>query len=395
VIDAIASRGLRRPGLGSVFVLAIGTFVTGTDAFIVAGLLPSIAGSLDSSTAIAGQLVTAFAVAYALGSPILTTATATWSRRPILIGSLLAFALVNMVAAASPSMAVLAAARVFAGLVAGVFVPAASASATCLVEPSMRGRALAMVLGGTALATVLGVPIGLYAADLAGWRGAFLFVAAMAVAAAAAIAVLLPPIATPGRLPLARRLAMLRRRDVLSVLLVTVCANAGGFSVYTYLAPLFDGLGGRGTLQALIFTFGVAAAIGSYLSGHGSDRWGAVPVLVVILAAFTVNHVLLAVWTGALATSLLYVAVWGFTGWGTVPPQQHRLVERAGPGASIALSLNASAIYLGVALGGLLGGYVVDTAGAAWLWLPASACGALALLLLPVSMAAERRAGTA
>jgi predicted MFS family arabinose efflux permease len=115
-------------------------------------------------------------------------------------------------------------------------------------------------------------------------------------------------------------------------------------------------------------------------------------VLVVILAVFTVNHLLLAVWTGALATSLLYVAIWGLVGWGTVPPQQHRLVQRAGPGASIALSLNASAIYLGVALGSVIGGYVVDTAGAAQLWLPAGACGALALLLLPVSVAAERRA---
>jgi len=60
----------------------------------------------------------------------------------------------------------------------------------------------------------------------------------------------------------------------------------------------------------LIFTVGVAAAIRAYLSGHGSDRWGAARVLAIILAVFTVNHLLLAVWTGALATSLVYLAIW-------------------------------------------------------------------------------------
>lgn len=390
-----ATRRARGASLAAAFVLAIGTFATGTDAFIVAGLLPSIAHSLDSSIAMAGQVVTVFAVAYAIGSPLVTAATAHWPRRTVLIGSLLSFAVANAVAAASPTMAVLAVARVVAALLVGLFVPAANASVTELVEPSMRGRALAIVLGGTALATVFGVPLGLYIAEFTSWRGAFLFVAALSVVAATAIWILLPPVARTPRLPLAERLAMLRRPDILSVLLVTVCANAGGFSVYTYMAPLFRGVGGEGTLETLIFTFGVAAAVGSYLSGHLSDRFGAARVLAVILAVFTVNHLLLAVWTGALATSLLYVAVWGLVGWGTVPPQQHRLVQRAGPGASIALSLNASAIYLGVALGGVIGGYVVDTAGAAQLWLPAGACGALALLFLPVSVAAERRARVA
>jgi predicted MFS family arabinose efflux permease len=88
----------------------------------------------------------------------------------------------------------------------------------------------------------------------------------------------------------------------------------------------------------------VAAAVGGWLAGHGADRLGAVRVLAVILAAFTVNHFLLAVWTRTPATSLLYMAVWGLAGWGTVPPQQHRLVASAGEGAGVAISLNASAL---------------------------------------------------
>jgi MFS transporter, DHA1 family, inner membrane transport protein len=392
---AIESRETRAGGLTAILILAVGTFAIGTDAFIVAGLLPTIARSLDSSVAMAGQLVTVFALAYAIGSPLLTTATAAWPRRPVLIASLLLFALANVLSATSQSMAVLAASRVLAALLAGLFVPTAAACASALVAPPRRGRALAIVIGGTALSTVLGVPIGLYVAELTSWRGAFLFVSGLSVVAAIGLAALLPPVAKPPRLGVRERVALLRRPDILSVLLITVVANAGAFSVYTYMGPLFRGLGGEGTLQTLIFTFGVAAVMGSYVSGHGSDRWGATRVLAIVLAVFTLNHLLLPFWTSALAGSLVYMAVWGMAGWGTVPPQQHRLAESAGPGAAIALSLNASALYLGIGLGGLIGGYVVEAAGADRLWLVAGGCGSLALLLLPVSVAAERRAGSA
>jgi predicted MFS family arabinose efflux permease len=370
---AVQSRESERAGLTAVAVLAIGTFATGTDAFIVAGVLPPLAHSLESSIATAGQMVTIYALAYAVGSPLITTATANWPRRPVLIASLLVFAFANVLSAISQSMAVLATTRVVAALLAGLFAPTAAASASALVPASMRGRGLAIVLGGTALSTVVGVPVGLYVADLTGWRGAFLFVSALSVVAAIGIATLLSPVGTAPRLAVHERIALLRRPDILSVLLITTCANAGGFSVYTYVAPLFGG----------------------YLSGHGSDRWGAPRVLTVILVVFTLNHFLLALWADTLVTSLLYMAVWGMVGFGTIPPQQHRLVRSAGPGASIALSLNSSALYLGIGLGSLLGGYVVDTAGAEQLWLTAGACGTIALLLLPVSLAAERRAATA
>jgi predicted MFS family arabinose efflux permease len=381
----------RRTGLSAVLVLAAGTFATGTDAFVIAGLLPSIADSLHTSVVVAGQLVTVFAFSYALGSPLVTTAAANWPRRRVLIGSLLLFSLVNAASAMSASITVLMATRILAAALAGLFTPTATATASALVPADRRGRALAIVLGGTSLSTVLGVPIGLSVADLTSWRGAFWFVAAVAAVAAAGIARLLPPVAAPPRVTLRERVAPLRRPDILSVLLLTVCANAGAFSVYTYLAPLFQGTGGRGGLQALIFTFGVAAVAGGYLSGHATDAWGAVRVLTAVLAVFTVNHLLLDVWTASPATSLLYMAVWGVVGWGTVPPIQHRLVRMAGAGAGVALSLYASALYLGIGLGGLLGGWVVEAAGADRLWLPASVGGALALLLVPVSVAMERR----
>lgn len=375
-------------GLRSVLIVSIGTFATGTDAFIIAGLLPSIASDLQVSVALAGQMVTVFALAYAVGSPLVMSATASWRRRRVLVASMLLFAGANLVAAVSPNITVLAVSRIVAAVLAGLFVPSATVSVSMLVAPDKRGRALALVLGGTSFATVAGVPLGLLVAGVTSWRGAFGFVAALSVAAAAGIALLLPPVPTPPRIQGRDRLIMLARPDILSVLVITVVANTGAFAVYTYLGLVFNGVGGGRTLPVLILVFGIAAMVGGYLSGHASDTWGPVKVLSVALAVFTVNQALLAQGPTSLVVSLVYMVVWGVVGWGTVPPQQHRLVHLAGDGAGIALSLNASALYLGIGLGGLVGGYVVDTAGAQRLWLVAATCGVLALVLVWVSQTA-------
>ncbi|MFC5718952.1 MFS transporter [Streptomyces gamaensis] len=382
-------------GLATILILALGTFATGTDAFIVAGVLPAVAGSLQSSLTAAGQIVTVFALAYAIGSPLVMTVTSNWPRRPVLVWGMVLFAAANVLSAFSPNLAVLTVSRIVAALLAGLFVPSATATASTIVAPEKRGRALAIVLGGTSASTVLGVPIGLFVSQMTNWRGAFLFVSALSVLAAIGIAVLMPQVPAPPRVSLADRAAVLKRGDVLTALLITVAANAGAFSVYTYLAPVFSDLGGTGLLQVLIFTFGLFAIVGSYLSGHGADKWGAVKVLTLALTIFTVNHFLLSVWAATIATAVVYMVLWGLTGWATIPPQQHRLVRMTGPASSIAISLNASALYLGIGLGGLLGGWVVDAYGADHLWIVSGAGGLLALVLLPVSVAVERRSAAA
>jgi predicted MFS family arabinose efflux permease len=121
-------------------VLAIGTFAIGTDAFVIGGVLPAVARSLRVSTSSAGLLVTAFAVAYALGAPILAVAGARLARRALLVSALTLFVAANVLAAAAPSYAMVIIARVIAALAAAAFVPAASAVASSLAPKEYRGR---------------------------------------------------------------------------------------------------------------------------------------------------------------------------------------------------------------------------------------------------------------
>ena len=149
----------------------------------VAALLPGIASDLTVSLQAAGQLVTVFALTYALSSPLLTALTGNVNRRRLLILSMAAFAGANLIAALASGYWFLLGARILLALSAGLYVPSANALAGVLVPPERRGRALAIVGGGISLAVAIGVPMGAFVGSHFGWRMTFLGVAVLAAIA--------------------------------------------------------------------------------------------------------------------------------------------------------------------------------------------------------------------
>ena len=180
--------------LPKLFCLALGAFAIGTESYVIAGLLPDLASDLQVSVALAGQLITVFAFAYALGSPLLAVATGAWERRRLLLTALAAFALFNLFAAMAQSYAMLLVARVGLALSAATFMPAASAYAVAVMPAAQRGRALAIIYTGLTVATVLGVPAGVMVGEHFGWRYTFVGVAGLATVALAGLAATLAPL---------------------------------------------------------------------------------------------------------------------------------------------------------------------------------------------------------
>lgn len=346
-----------------VVVLSLGTFATGTDAFLTTGVLPRLTGDLHISAGRAGQLVTVFAWVYGLGSPILMTLTGRIARKRLLVGAIALFGLCNLAVLVLDSFGSLLLTRILAACFAAVYVPGSAVVAAMIAPAAKRGRALALVIGGSSLATVLGVPAGIWISDLFdSWRAAFVFVAGLSAAAFVAVLVLLPDVPTPPRVGLASRFGVLRRWNVLSVLLVTALGMTGGFTLFTYLAPIMSGVAplGSGRLEWLIFAFGVASLLGSWLSGIGSDRVGSYRVVAVALVVLIVNFVFFDFAIHTLPGAVLTMAIWGVAGWGFMPAQQHRLVQLSPENPNIVISLNSSALYLGIAFGSLIGGSLVD-----------------------------------
>ncbi|MEU5832691.1 MFS transporter [Streptomyces diacarni] len=336
--------------------LALATFAVGTDSYVIAGLLPSIAEDLGVSTPAAGQLVTVFALVMAVSAPVTGALTSGLDRRSALLIALGLFVIGNVATALGTSYAMVMAARVATAVGAGTINSAASSTAAALAPPEQRGRALAFVLGGLTLATALGLPLGTLIGR-ADWHLTLWAVSGVGLLAAGGIAIGLPAVRLPAA-SLSDRLRPLKQGRVLALLAVTSSAFLGAYTLYTYIAPaLREATGGHESLLILaLLAWGVGTLAGNIAAGRLADRHDPARVLTGALASATLALALSPLATRALAPALVWAAVWGVTLGLVVVPQQHRLVALAPAATPVLLGLNSSALYVGIALGGGLGG---------------------------------------
>ncbi|TDD67677.1 MFS transporter [Actinomadura rubrisoli] len=338
-------------------VLAAGTFAVGTDAFVVAGVLPEIARDLHVSIAAAGQLVTVFSIAYTVLSPVTAALTGTWPRRRVLLTALAVLIAGNAATALAPAYGWVLASRALAAAGAAMFTPTAGATAAALAGPAHRARALSYVSVGLVSSTALGVPAGTLLGTVMSWRGTIWFVTALAALAAAGVALWLPRVPAPPAVSLRGRLAPLGDRRVNALLASTTLLFVGIYLVHSYVSVIFEpvtGDSGR-TLALLLFTFGCTGIAGNLITGVWADRIGPRRVITGVSLVLAADLALLPAIGTSLAGALAVVAVYGFTAWGVMVPQQHRLIAVAPSAAALVVSLNASSIYLAVSLAGALG----------------------------------------
>ena len=350
-----------------LLVLALGTFAIGTGSFVFAGLLGVVADDLSVSIAAAGQLITLYALVYAVGSPILVTVTSEVARRRLLILSLAVFAGANVAAVILPSFGPLLVSRVVAACAAAIFTPTTAVVAASLAPPEKRGRALATVTGGLTVAFAFGIPLGTLVGDYFGWRSAFVLVGVLGAVALIGIVALLPGVESPPSVSLRERLAVVKQPAVLAALSLTAIGLGAGFVVFTFIGPLMGeltGLGGRGT-SVMLLLFGLAGVVGNIVGGYGADRWSygrSLAIIFVVLPISLLAFSLLAPVAGsslAVAGAGVALITWSVAGWAITPFQQYRLIELYPLQGNLVLSLNASAIYLGQGIGAGLGALAI------------------------------------
>ena len=348
--------------------LSLALFAVGTDGFVIAGLLPAIARDLGVDIPAAGQLVTAFALAFAVSAPVLGAATSALDRRATMLIGLAGFSVGNALTALGPTYAVVLGARVFTALGAGLIGAAAFSTAAAIAPPERQGRALATVMGGLSISMALGLPAGTLIGS-ADWRLTLWAVTAIGLVAAAGVTFGVPVVSLPST-SLRARLRPLRETPVLGMLAVTLLALAGTHVLYTYIGPVLEGAtGGSSTaLTVVLLAWGVGNVAGNALGGALSDRY---PPKQVVFAGLVAATLLLAAGpmaAGGFGAAVVWAVAWGVFVSMPIVPQQHRLVAYAPEATPVLLGLNNSAIYAGVAAGGALGGTLQH-------WLPAALLG--------------------
>lgn len=347
--------------------LAVGTFAIGVESFAISSLLPQIAESTGVSLTQAGYLVIAFALANAFGSPVLAALTGTVDRRRTLTVTALLFTAGAIWAGMSHGYADLMAARILMAFSAGLYTATAQATGVAISSVDHRARAISVIVGGTTMAVAFGAPLGALVAGLVTWRGTYFMVAGFGVVAALSIWIMLPAGLRGTPLSLRQRVAAVALPGVPGALLTTLFNLAGAFTVIIYLAVVTTKAFGlpRELVPAILLTYGIGAAFGNAAGGQLADRVGARPT---VIAAALLNAVMLV--AISLATHLpagfvapaffAIVLIWGGTGWAFPPAQSSYLLSLSPTNAPLVLSLNASALYLGIAGGSLIGGLVLQ-----------------------------------
>jgi predicted MFS family arabinose efflux permease len=349
--------------------LAVATFSMGIDGYVLAGLLPQIAGDLSVTPAAAGQLMAVFAFTAALAGPVLGTLTSRWERRTTIALALGVFVLGNVVVAVATNYPIALGGRVLAALGGSLLNAAVTGYVIALTPAEHHGKALSFVLGGWMTATALGVPIGLVIGQ-SSWRFPMIMVAVVGTIALIGILLRLPRLHLPGG-TLVERLRPLGQARLVAGLLVTTGILCSSYACFTYatliLEPHFHV---KWAMIAIMFGYGVSSMAGNAVTGRLVDKFTALKVLTVVLVGLFLNAVLGLV--ALMFAPALLAAIWGLVwffsagvgnGGGAVP-QQARLASMAPDSAAIVMALNGSAISLGSALGSGLGG-VALTAGAA------------------------------
>lgn len=376
------------------YLIALGAFSLGMASYVTAGLIPMIESSFSVSVAVAAQLVTAFTLAYGLGSPIFVALTPPDRQRTGLLVALALFVAANAASALATDFNALMIWRAVAGIGAGVYLAMGIGASAALSSSERRGKSIAIIMGGMASGVVLGVPLSLMIADQAGWQAALWLVTLLGLLALAGLAVLLPALPAAPASSLRQKLAILADGHVVTILLVSLLAAIASLGMYTFIAPLLadPNYGAVRSVTPYLWIWGIGGVLGSFFIGPVVDRLrGPVLVLSIMLILSASLFVLpLAAALGAWLV-MLPIALWGAVGWALQVPQNNELIlarQTQGDG-NLAIALNESALYLGSAIGAAAGGFLLLVQLPTWTL--AASAGAVALIGALLQIANLRR----
>ncbi|AKF45928.1 MFS transporter [Pseudomonas syringae pv. syringae] len=366
-----------------ILLLSAAGFTVLTTEFVIVGLLPAVARDLNVTVSQAGLLVTLFAFTVAAFGPFLTAYFSRFERKRLFVSILVLFGFANVLAALAPNIAVMGIARLIPALGLPVFWALASETAVDIVGPQFAGRAIARIGFGIVCATVFGIPIGTLISDAFGWRTAFLVLAALAFAKALLLTVYLPKTAArQNPVSILKQFGILRSRMMQGHVLLSVLVFSGMFTAYTYLADMLERLAGfDGALVGwCLMGFGAVGLLGNSLGGRMVDRHPLIASLV-FCAFMVIGMVAVVPSIHSVVALPLALAVWGITQAALFLVSHVRLIKAAPQAPAFAASLNIAGANLGIGIGAVIGGRVIDHLGLGHVGFAAAGIIVLAIVL--------------
>lgn len=377
----------------ALYLLALVVFAMGTSEFMLAGLVPDISTYFGVSVGTAGLLTSAFAAGMVIGAPAMAALTRRLPAKSTLLGCVIVFAAAHVVGALTPNFTVLFITRVIAAIVNAGFLAVALGAATKLVAPDAKGRAVAVLLAGTTVATVAGVPTGALLGAALGWQSTFWAIALLCAPAAIGIAVGFTnqaddsPREDSPSTSLRVELAQLASPRLVLTMTVASLVNAGTFATLTFLAPIVTDTAGlsQWSVSVALVLFGVGSFIGVTVAGRLSD---ARPRIVIVAggSVLVLGWIALALFATNPVALLGLVFAQGVVGFAVGSTLITRVLYAAAGAPTMAGSYATAALNVGAAVGPVLAAAALGVMPGALgpVWVAVATTAAALLLTIPL-----------
>lgn len=345
-----------------IYLLTLLSFFVGTSQFIIAGVLDKIADSLNITVSSAGQLVTVFALASAIGTPILTMLVSKYSLKKQLLIAIFIFLVGAFLTPLNLGYEILVLARAITGIGTILFVVTAYVLAGQLSGVGKQGSGMSYIALGFSLSQVAGVPLGRMIANIYDWQMIFYIVGVLVFFSSIFIMVTFQEKFSQNSPSIKEQINILKNKKISLSLTVTVFAFITFSAITTFITPLIFSIQkvDEHTI-ALIFTIlGIASVIGSKTGVTIADKIGVQKVLLSTMSIVVISLIIMNIFSQSLIVFVSMLTIWNIAIWMFGPTQGLNLSKMIPNHASILLSLNSSFIQLGFAFGAFLGGLSIE-----------------------------------
>ncbi|NIK67130.1 MFS transporter [Paenibacillus sp. BK720] len=348
-----------------IYVLMFAVFFTATSELVIAGILNVLADQMNISVSLAGQLITAYSLAFAIGTPVVIALSARIPRKRLLLLAIAVFIAGNVLTIASTGFMVLIAARMLLGVSSGVFIVAAFGAAAKMVPVEKIGSAIGTIILGFSSAMILGVPLGVALTNTYGWQTIFLFLGLGGVVILVGLALLLPQIEGDAPVPFKQQMGVLANPVIFYALLLVLFREAGNSVMFTYIASFLGDILHRSTgdIGLTMLLFGLAGTVGSRLGGSAVDKWGSAKLILIGVTIHVIALLLLPLAIHSFPVAITLLSLWIMSMFTLGPATQTYFIERAPQASNLIISLNISVTQVGIAAGASVGGLVVNWQG--------------------------------
>lgn len=342
-----------------VIGLAFSTFIFNTSEFIPIGLLSDIAADFSITESNAGMLITVYAWVVALASlPLMLTFAKTENKR-LMLGITALFIVSQVLSGISKDFYMLMISRIGVACAHAIFWSIVTPYAVRIAPEGKKSAALSIIVCGSSIAMIVGMPIGRTIGLLMGWRATFLVIGAAAAVIFLFLAFLLPKAPSDSSISLRKLPALIKSPALLSIYLITIIAITGHFTAYSYIEPFLAQTAGLSeTWITLILTiFGFVGLAGSFLFAKYYDAHRKL-FIVFAVCGLCVSMLMLQVMSFSLVSVILLCVFWGTAINFYNLAFQSEIIRNAPQGSAVAMSIYSGIYNMGIGSGALVGGYV-------------------------------------